>query len=933
MVLESTSTNAQEELAALKSSGSRYDPADHEVNLEAIRSQAISIGEVGVNLTPFQKDLILKKLNFDSLDTLEDLPVAVIFMIEKIQNIQVNDAVDILKETLLIHNGDPNFPLEDYDFIQKLLENSGQPVVHSIDVALNEIETEKIQTPPVEDAEKTARIDASSLSDQEASASRKIDTHKIVDWDLQIRLEAAVISYWSPYPEVRAVTDPFDDPSIPCETFRAYLCALIWTVIGSFVNEFFYHRNPPISLETSVIQLFLYPSGKLCEYIFPKWGFTIPLPYMDNIEVELNPGPWSSKEQQFASIFYAVSAVTPYVDSNIYVQKLKVFYGDTWVTFGFQVLLILSTQFIGFGLAGLLRKFTIYPVKAMWPTILPTLALNRALVNPERKENINGWTISRYRFFFITTAASFVYFWFPDFIFQALSTFNWMCWIKPDNFNLANITGSGIGMGLNPITTFDWNVINFNYALTVPWFSQFNQYIGSIIGFFAIIAVYYSNKWWTAYLPMNSNYLFTNTGEYYDTSQVIGANNDLDEDLYKAYGPAYFSAANIVVYAGFFMLYLFSFFYQIIIDWRGMYASMKDLIKGFKDFKKPIYENFTDPHSRMMSKYKEVPDWVYLVVLLISFVLGILCVELFPTQTPVWGIVFAVVLNFVFLVPITSLFATTGFQFGLNVLVEICVGYMFPGKYLPLITLKAFGYNTGGQSLALIEDMKSAHYVKIPPRALFRGQMISTFVCAFMTLATIGFEIGGGVKDLCDPDQSNGFSCPQEVIYYSSSIQYGLIGPRRFFDQEYPILRYCFLIGFLLVPFAVAFKWYGPRKLAAGFQPSAMIGGILIYAPYNLAYYTPGLYASFAFMYYIKKKYTTWWEKYNYVLSGALQAGVAFSAIIIFFSVQYTNVDLSWWGNNVPYAGVDGGSGQQSLKNVTVDLAEGYFGLKWGTFD
>ncbi|KAK9233999.1 hypothetical protein V1525DRAFT_414509, partial [Lipomyces kononenkoae] len=52
-------------------------------------------------------------------------------------------------------------------------------------------------------------------------------------------------------------------------------------------------------------------------------------------------------------------------------------------------------------------------------------------------------------------------------------------------------------------------------------------------------------------------------------------------------------------------------------------------------------------------------------------------------------------------------------------------------------------------------------------------------------------------------------------------------------------------------------------------------------------------------------RYLAWWEKYNYVLSSALDAGVAFSAIIIFFAVNYHPKKLNWWGNTVSYAGVD----------------------------
>lgn len=43
-------------------------------------------------------------------------------------------------------------------------------------------------------------------------------------------------------------------------------------------------------------------------------------------------------------------------------------------------------------------------------------------------------------------------------IFEALSQFNWITWIAPQNVNLAAITGSMSGLGLNPWSTFDWNI-------------------------------------------------------------------------------------------------------------------------------------------------------------------------------------------------------------------------------------------------------------------------------------------------------------------------------------------------------------------------------------------------------------------------------------------------------------------------------------------
>ena len=70
----------------------------------------------------------------------------------------------------------------------------------------------------------------------------------------------------------------------------------------------------------------------------------------------------------------------------------------------------------------------------------------------------------------------FIYFWFPNYILQAMSYFNWITWIAPENVKLAAVTGSVTGLGLNPLPTFDWNqlvaiadpLINPFFVSTVP---------------------------------------------------------------------------------------------------------------------------------------------------------------------------------------------------------------------------------------------------------------------------------------------------------------------------------------------------------------------------------------------------------------------------------------------------------------------------------
>lgn len=909
-------SDADVKLAAIASIGHEAHPLsieDHEIDLSAVISKPISLSDVAVDLTSDEKFFVLKRLNYEFLVSLDDLPVGATFMLEKISHLSIEESLSILQEYLSEHEDDVNIPTKDYELNRKLVEVAPFHMQGTIKEKLSDNLGHKGG-----DTHVYSEADSSNSEDP-------FSNEDIYNWNLQVRLEAALIAYHSPYPEVRSVTDPYDDPSIPCETVRVYIIGLVWTAVGTFVNQFFAQRMPSISFTTSVAQLFMYPSGLLLEAILPKWKFKI-----WRYEIDLNPGPWNHKEQMLATIFFSVAGGgTSYVTYNIHVQKLKMFYNNQWADFGYQTLLILSTNFMGFGFAGIMRKFAVYPIKSIWPSILPTLALNRALLKPERKENIHGWTISRYAWFWLVAAGSFLYFWIPDYLMGFVSTFNWMTWIKPDNFNLAAITGSVSGLGVNPIPTFDWNVLDFNGALTIPFYSQVNQYIGSLIGLICIVGVYWSNYKWSGYLPINSNSLFTNTGDYYSVTEILNEHSLIDKAKYEKYGPPFYTAANLVVYGAFFALYPFAIFYEIFTNYKPMVRAIKEIYHGFRSLTLSTYDGFKDPHSRMMLHYKEVPEWCFTCVLVISIVLAIICVEIYPAETPVWGIFFAVGINFVFLIPITAIYSVTGFSFGLNVLVELIVGYALPGNGLALNFIKALGYNIDGQAQNFITDQKMGHYAKIPQRAMFRCQMLAVFVSSFIALGVMSFQFTS-IKDYCHPDQSQKFTCPDIKTFYSASILWGVIGPKKVFGGLYPILQWCFLIGFLLAfPCAIWKKW-GPKKYTKYFQPALIIGGILIYAPYNLSYYTGGLYLSFASMWYLRNNYLAWWEKYNYVFSSGMSAGVAFSSIIIFFAVQYHDKSISWWGNNVMYLGMDG-AGPARL-NAAVDAPDGYFGPRFGHF-
>jgi hypothetical protein len=66
-------------------------------------------------------------------------------------------------------------------------------------------------------------------------------------YDRDLRIDAVMLRYSSPYPGVRAVAEIIDDTSVPIETVRAYFLGIFWAVIGSFMATFFNSRFPAIS--------------------------------------------------------------------------------------------------------------------------------------------------------------------------------------------------------------------------------------------------------------------------------------------------------------------------------------------------------------------------------------------------------------------------------------------------------------------------------------------------------------------------------------------------------------------------------------------------------------------------------------------------------------------------------------------------------------
>lgn len=285
------------------------------------------------------------------------------------------------------------------------------------------------------------------------------------------------------------------------------------------------------------------------KFKFFKWSWT------------LNPGPFNKKEHMLITIMANVSFTAPYTNYIIPAQALPQFFNESFAyNRGYQYLNTLGTNFVGYGLAGLCRRFLVYPSIAVWPSALVTIGLNKAF-HTNVNEPVKGpfgriFTASREKCFLLCFLAMFVWYWFPGYLFQALSTFSWITWISPDNVALTAVSGFQGGVGINPWPTFDWNNLTvWVTPLTIPTFSILNMFVGIIIGALMCLAVWYQNAWNTGYMPINSNKAFDNRGKSFNVSKVIDKNNNFVDAKYQAYSQPWMSAGYIVSFLWYFALY------------------------------------------------------------------------------------------------------------------------------------------------------------------------------------------------------------------------------------------------------------------------------------------------------------------------------------------------------------------------------------------
>lgn len=496
----------------------------------------------------------------------------------------------------------------------------------------------------------------------------------------------------SPYAQVRASVAPTDNTTLSINTPRMWCLSVLFSVLGSSTNLFFSLRYPSVAITPVIALLLVHPLGLMWDFFLkrgddpdeeyvdgcrsanasvhspePHQRPTIPWEQrgrLDRFRLWLAQGRWNEKEHSCVYVSSNVSFGFAFA-TDVIVEQTQFYKQEAPILY--QLLLTLSTQILGYTFAGLTRRFLVRPSGMIWPGTLMSAAMFTTLHKEENKP-ANGWTISRWNFFYVVWLFSFVFYFLPGLLMPALSYFNVITWFAPDNVVVANLFGVVSGLGLFPMT-FDWAQVTYiGSPLLTPFWAAMNVVGGLVVVMWVIAPIaYYGNWFYSSYMPILSAAVFDNTGNVYDVSKVLTGEFLFDREAYSKYSRVFLPITYVLSYgvqfAGLASLLTHTICWHGKDIWRQWKSSLEEASEEPKTDYEPVRDGADDNgqgssgrsngngsrntrpslnrstssidnlmsredvHNRLMRRYKDAPMTWYLITFASMLAVGIYVVE------------------------------------------------------------------------------------------------------------------------------------------------------------------------------------------------------------------------------------------------------------------------------------------------------------------
>ncbi|KAI4843790.1 OPT superfamily oligopeptide transporter, partial [Aureobasidium sp. EXF-8845] len=668
-----------------------------------------------------------------------------------------------------------------------------------------------------------------------------------------------------------------DDPTLNPWTFRMFFLGFGLSIFASVLQEIFYFKPQTIYVSSVFLCVIAYVLGDAMARVLPSKGV---------IGSYLNPHPFNMKEHATITLMASAAGQSALATEVLAAQEL--WYGG-YPSKVLGVFITLSSQLIGYGIAGLLREVLVYPTKMLWPINLPVTTLLESL----HKDKVVAK--QKIKVFYIIFVVIFVWEVFPEYLFPVLEGVSIFCLADQKNLVFTNLFGGASGNeGLGILSfCFDWQyVASLGSPLWLPLETMTNNLIGYIGCVILFMGLYYGNLWRAQDFPFLAQVLFTgesNGTSYvqYNQTLILNSKMEIDQTLLDAVGPPHLTATYIgyliTSNAGFtatFVHMLLWNYEEIKAGWAWAKPSnlrkllMLNTYKFWQNQETPEArlarkeaDPNLDPHYKLMLRnlYPETPIWWWGAVVVIAWALGLGCLYGMDSTLPWWGFLMSTVLTFICVLFFGAQMGITGFQFNIQPICQMLGGYMFHGRPLANMYFTCYTYNALQMAEVLAKDLKLGQYMHLAPRATFFVQMSGCIIGAlfnYIMMISIVDNQGPILKSIAGSNIWSGQNVQQFntlAIAWSMPAELFSIGGR------YEWVTISYLLGFFIpVPF-----WLAYRYTKHPFFKYINVSMILWYMGWLFvginASITMFFIVGFFSQWFVRRRYPELFVKYNYI--------------------------------------------------------------------
>ncbi|KAJ7631067.1 OPT oligopeptide transporter [Roridomyces roridus] len=640
-----------------------------------------------------------------------------------------------------------------------------------------------------------------------------------------------------------------DDPSLPVWTFRLWFLSIGLSAFGAVLAEIFV--NSPLQ------EPFISRSESLCLASIVVLAEVIPGPGHKWLKTSdtafwrfMNPGPFNIKEN-VGILIMSAAATHGALAINIFAA---------------------GSQLLGYGLAGMMRSFLVYPTYCVFPNLIPTIQMFDVLFR--NQDSI--LQRKRVKFFWVLFVGIFIWEWFPEYIAPTLTGVSIFCLARQKSPWVSRIFGGASGnegLGLFSLC-FDWYVPwDFRSggsaygALFQPLATQLSLFAGVLICILSFIGAYATNSWKAQNFPFLSQLLFYENGTIYEQDLILNDDFTLNRDKLAEQGLPWFAASYAISKVGSSLSFGATITHMALWNGKQVWDAVRTAKRG----------DCEDAHYVKMKVYKEVRTLQYTAMFVVSLAIG-MATNYTAVSLP-WAFFISIVFAALFLPIISTLYAVLCFVPGTEDVARMLGAGLLPGRPQANMYFTLYAYNSTEQGRSMTRDLKMGQYTKLPPRVTFTMQCLA--LLNYVLMKQIVSSHRAILESVQGTNTWSGATVQSTYGIIPLSIFIGLFIPLPFYflHRYFPKAQF----NHVITPMITAQIGY----LSGGINSSVFMTLLVcLFSQYYLRKYRPGFF-----------------RKYNFIMSAALDGGTEVMTFVYSFAVGGAGgktVAMPFWALNPP---------------------------------